>query len=210
MPWLAGHLRTIVWETQIPYDLTCMQNLKLKKQNRWVTKWPKKVRVQLAVLRFEAVNIQPDNCAKTVLPSWKLLRTDHSSSTQEKFSDYVWWLMDHSDHFPTRTKSCCLSEASITCALVIPHYTGSKNGRKVKPWPQEGCFSRMRWPTVHEFPVDNRGIYLPGWGFSLEVRYGHLHLFKSSGWPLEGSLVFASQRGLCSKECLSLSCLAQR
>lgn len=41
----------------------------IKKQNRWVTKWPKKVRVQLAVLRFEAVNIQPGNCAKTVLPT---------------------------------------------------------------------------------------------------------------------------------------------
>ena len=96
--------------------------------------------------------------------------------------------MDHSDHFTTRTKPCCISETSITCALVIPRYTGSKNRRKVKPWPQGGCFSRMRWPTVHEFPMDNRGIYLPGWGFSLEVRYGHLHLFQVfwltlGGWP---------------------------
>lgn len=185
-----------------------MQNLKLKKQNRWVTKWPKKVRVQLAVLRFEAVNIQPDSCAKTVLPSWKLLRTDHSSSTQEKFSDYVWWLMDHSDHFPTRTKSFCfLSEASITCALAVISLQEVKTGE--------------RWN------LDHRRVAFQGWG---DPRYlswaigestyqdegfllksdGHLHLFKSSGWPLEGSLVFASQRGLCSKECLSLSCLAQR
>ena len=98
--------------------------------------------------------------------------------------------MDHSDHFTTRTKSCCLSETSITCALVIPHYTGSKNRRKVKPWPQGGCFSRMRWPTVQEFPMDNRGIYLPGWGFSLEVRYGHLHLFQVFWLTLAPRVVF--------------------
>ena len=55
--------------------------------------------------------------------------------------------MDCSDHFTTCTKSChinhgtksChISETSITCALVISHYMGSKNRRKVKPWPQGG------------------------------------------------------------------------
>lgn len=112
--------------------------------------------------------------------------------------------MHCSDHFTTCTKSCRIPETSITCALVISHYTGSKNRRKVKPWPQGGCFSRMRWPMVHESPMDNRGIYLSGWGFSLEVRYGHLHFLQSSGWPLEGGLVSTSQSGLCS----TLECLA--